>query len=157
MIAAPLPESRLVSRITFAPSVIACSACERCVAGSPWALLMMKSSSESPAALNASPKKRRSAFSQRSEDLVSGSSTAILPLSSFPPPPAGSAESSSPPQAAAPSASSAAAVSPRILRMPPSLVRLLKASRMPGSAVAQGRQVVHLDRAAARRDPAERP
>jgi len=41
MIAAPLPESRFVRRITFAPSVIACSACVRWFAGSPCAFLIV--------------------------------------------------------------------------------------------------------------------
>jgi hypothetical protein len=41
MMAAPLPGSRLTSRMTFAPDVIACSAWLRWVAGSPSALLMM--------------------------------------------------------------------------------------------------------------------
>src|SRR3954471_22247433 len=104
-IAAPEPESRLTSRITFAPLVIACSACCCWVDLSPWAFWMVAGT---PAALNAAVRSGRSAVSQRTDDFVSGSSTAtlsaellLLPLLLLllppPPPPL-----SSPPQAATP-------------------------------------------------------
>ena len=83
---------------------MACSAWVRWFAGSPWAFLIEKSELFRPAALNASPKKRRSAFSQRSDDFVSGSSTAILPLSFFASPCA-EVFSSSDPHATRPAAS----------------------------------------------------
>src|SRR4051795_11223229 len=100
-IAAPEPESRLTSRITFAPLVIACSACCCWVDLSPWAFWM---GAGTPAPLNACCRSGRSAVSQRTDDLVSGSSTAtlsadllLLPLLLLllPPPPL-----SLPPQAA---------------------------------------------------------
>src|SRR3954468_1509095 len=102
-IAAPEPESRLTSRITFAPLVIACSACCCWVDLSPWAFWMVAGT---PAALNACWSSGRSAVSQRTDDFVSGSSTAtlsaeLLPLLLLllppPPPPL-----SLPPQAATP-------------------------------------------------------
>src|SRR6187551_1065407 len=74
-IAAPEPESRLTSRITFAPLVIACTACCCWVDLSPWAFWMVAGT---PAALNACCRSGRSAVSQRTEDFVSGSSTATL-------------------------------------------------------------------------------
>src|SRR3954468_2983711 len=99
-IAAPEPESRLTSRITFAPLVIACSACCCWVDLSPWAFWMVAGT---PAALNACCRSGRSAVSQRTDDLVSGSSTAtlsadllLLPLLLLLPPP----PLSLPPQAA---------------------------------------------------------
>src|SRR4051794_20915344 len=103
-IAAPEPESRLTSRITFAPLVIACSACCCWVDLSPWAFWMVAGT---PAALNAAVRSGRSAVSQRTEDFVSGSSTAtlsaelllpLLLLLLLPPPP----PLSLPPQAATP-------------------------------------------------------
>src|SRR4051794_15464426 len=100
--AAPEPESRLTSRITFAPLVIACSACCCWVDLSPWAFWMVAGT---PAALNACCRSGRSAVSQRTDDFVSGSSTAtlsaellLLLLLLLPPPP----PLSSPPQAATP-------------------------------------------------------
>src|SRR3954452_9187656 len=72
-IAAPEPESRLTSRITFAPLVIACSACVCCVCALPCALVMLY---VSPAFLNAADRNGRSAVSQRTDDCVSGRSTA---------------------------------------------------------------------------------
>src|SRR3954447_15111158 len=102
-IAAPEPESRLTSRITFAPLVIACSACCCCVDLSPWAFWMVAGT---PAALNACWSSGRSAVSQRTDDFVSGSSTAtlsaelLLPLLLLLPPPP--PPLSSPPQAATP-------------------------------------------------------
>src|SRR3954469_258111 len=103
-IAAPEPESRLTSRITFAPLVIACSACCCWVDLSPWAFWMVAGT---PAALNAAVRSGRSAVSPRPDDFVSESSTAtlsaeLLPLALLlllppPPPPL-----SSPPQAATP-------------------------------------------------------
>src|SRR3954451_6418012 len=102
-IAAPEPESRLTSRITFAPLVIACSACCCWVDLSPWAFWMVAGT---PAALNACWSSGRSAVSQRTDDFVSGSSTAplwpdLLPLLllRLPPPPP---PLSLPPQAATP-------------------------------------------------------
>src|SRR3954469_1773734 len=103
-IAAPEPESRLTSRITFAPLVIACSACCCWVDLSPWAFWIVAGT---PAALNACCRSGRSAVSQRTEDFVSGSSTAtlsaellLLPLLLLLPPPL--LPLSSPPQAATP-------------------------------------------------------
>src|SRR5438034_10486400 len=75
-IAAPEPESRFTSRITFAPFVMACSACCCCVDLSPWAFWIVD---WTPAALNASASSGRSAVSQRTDDWVSGSRTATLP------------------------------------------------------------------------------
>src|ERR687892_1671665 len=81
-IAAPEPESRLTSRITFAPLVIACSACCCWVDLSPWAFWMVAGT---PAALNACWSSGRSAVSQRTDDFVSGSSTATLSADLLPP------------------------------------------------------------------------
>src|SRR3954454_8252570 len=103
-IAAPEPESRLTSRITFAPLVIACSACCCWVDLSPCAFWMVAGT---PAALNACWSNGRSAVSQRTDDFVSGSSTAtlsaelLLPLLLLLPPPP-PPPLSSPPQAATP-------------------------------------------------------
>src|ERR687898_2198113 len=83
-IAAPEPESRLTSRSTLAPLVIACSACCCWVDLSPSAFWIVAST---PAALKASARNGRSTVSQRTDDLESGSSTATLPASSPPPPP----------------------------------------------------------------------
>src|SRR4029078_10531586 len=77
MIAAPDPGSRSTSRITFAPFVIAWSAWLACVAGSPWALTMV---CLTPAAVDAWSRCLLSWVSQRTDDLVSGRSTAMLPL-----------------------------------------------------------------------------
>src|SRR3954471_1576695 len=75
-IAAPEPESRLTSNSTFAPLVIACSACCCWADLSPSALVMVDFT---PAASNAFLRKGRSTVSQRTDDLESGSSTATLP------------------------------------------------------------------------------
>ena len=77
-IAAPEPESRLTSSSTFAPFVIACSACCCCVALSPSAFWI---STSTPAASNAACSDGRSTVSQRTEDFESGSRTATLPTS----------------------------------------------------------------------------
>src|SRR3954454_17673053 len=86
MIAAPDPGSRSTSRMTLAPLVSAWSAWLRCVAGSPWALTIVWGT---PAALKASSRYRRSWVSERTEDCVSGRSTATLqaldPLLLLPP------------------------------------------------------------------------
>src|ERR671938_1706154 len=82
--AAPEPESRLTSRMTLAPLVIACSACCCCVDLSPSAFWMVAST---PAASNACFRNGRSTVSQRTDDLESGSSTATLPGLEPPPPP----------------------------------------------------------------------
>src|SRR4051794_15047098 len=74
-IAAPEPESRLTSRMTLAPLVIACSACCCWVDLSPWAFWIVTGT---PACLNAAVRSGRSAVSQRTDDFVSGSSTATL-------------------------------------------------------------------------------
>src|SRR6185503_777298 len=74
-IAAPEPESRLTSSRTLAPFVMACSACCCWVDLSPWAFWI---STGTPAALKACVRSGRSAVSQRTDDLVSGSSTATL-------------------------------------------------------------------------------
>src|SRR3954454_8994766 len=74
-IAAPEPESRLTSRMTLAPLVIACSACCCWVDLSPWAFWIVTGT---PACLNAAVRRGRSAVSQRTDDFVSGSSTATL-------------------------------------------------------------------------------
>src|SRR3954469_14863568 len=102
-IAAPEPESRLTSSRTFAPFVMACSACCCWVDLSPCAFWMVTGT---PAALNACWSNGRSAVSQRTDDFVSGSSTAtlsaelLLPLLLLLPPPP--PPLSSPPQAATP-------------------------------------------------------
>src|SRR5918911_3511263 len=83
-IAAPEPESRLTSRITLAPLVIACSACCCCVDLSPSAFSIVDLT---PAASNACLRSGRSTVSQRTDDLESGSSTATLPGLEPPPPP----------------------------------------------------------------------
>src|SRR5918998_4465975 len=104
-IAAPEPESRLTSRSTVAPFVIACSACCCCVALSPSAFWI---SASTPAALNARWRNGRSTVSHRTDDFESGSSTATLPASPPPPPPPVSVpedSSSSSPQPAAARAS----------------------------------------------------
>src|SRR3954462_773679 len=75
-IAAPEPESRLVRRMILAPLVMACSACCCWVDLSPWAFWI---STGTPADLNACSSSGRSAVSQRTELLVSGSRTATLP------------------------------------------------------------------------------
>ena len=74
-IAAPEPESRFTSSRTFAPFVIICSACCCWVDLSPWALSMVTGT---PAFLNASCSSGRSKDSQRTDDWVSGSSTATF-------------------------------------------------------------------------------
>src|SRR3954453_12523993 len=75
MIAAPDPGSRSTSRMTLAPLVSAWSAWLRCVAGSPCALTMVYGT---PAFLKASARYRRSCVSHRTDDFVSGRSTATL-------------------------------------------------------------------------------
>src|SRR4051812_49188105 len=75
-IAAPEPESRFTNRITFAPLVIACSACCCCVDLSPSAFSIVLCT---PAASNAFFKNGRSTVSHRTDDFESGSSTATLP------------------------------------------------------------------------------
>src|SRR3954449_9080117 len=76
MIDLPLPGSRSTSRMTFAPFVSACSAWVRCVPGSPWALVIV---CLIPAAVKAWSRYLRSNCSQRTDDCVSGRSTATLP------------------------------------------------------------------------------
>src|SRR3954453_12675075 len=83
-IAAPEPESRFTSRMTFAPLVIACSACCCCVDLSPSALVIVGSVPPSESAFCRSG---RSTVSQRTDDFESGSSTATLGLLPPPPPP----------------------------------------------------------------------
>src|SRR3954452_10322617 len=75
-IAAPEPESRFTSSSTFAPFVIACSACCCCVDLSPSAFWIVDFT---PAASNAFLRNGRSTVSHRTDDLESGSSTATLP------------------------------------------------------------------------------
>src|SRR3954447_4007635 len=75
-IAAPEPESRLTSRSTLAPLVIACSACCCCVDLSPSAFSIVDST---PAASKACLSSGRSSVSQRTDDFESGSRTATLP------------------------------------------------------------------------------
>src|SRR5256885_12412178 len=77
MIAAPEPGSRSTSRMTLAPLVSAWSAWLRWVLGSPCALTIV---CLMPAALNAWSRYLRSCVSQRTDDCVSGSSTAMPPL-----------------------------------------------------------------------------
>src|SRR5687768_5142385 len=125
MIVAPDSGLRFTSKITFAPALIACSACWSCVFASPSALTMLYST---PSALNASSKKRRSSFSHRSELAESGSRTQMLPSAALPPvEPAPS--SSSPPQPAAASASTATSSVSSVhscdRRAPPALVLFL--------------------------------
>src|SRR5918994_5350250 len=129
-IAAPEPESRLTSRMTLAPLVIACSACCCCVDLSPSAFWIVAST---PAALKASARNGRSTVSQRTDDLESGSSTATLPGSSPPPPPPPELEpeSSSPHPATAsaqPAATVAASHAP--LRMEFLLIGLFSSSQL---------------------------
>src|SRR4051794_16376481 len=75
-IAAPEPESRFTSSSTFAPFVIACSACCCWADLSPSALVIVDLT---PAASNAFFRNGRSTPSQRVDDFESGSSTATLP------------------------------------------------------------------------------
>ena len=75
-IAAPLPESRLTSSSTFAPFVIACSACCCWADLSPSAFWI---SDSTPALSKAAFRNGRSSVSQRTDDFESGSSTATLP------------------------------------------------------------------------------
>src|SRR4029078_1350090 len=75
VIAAPEPESRVTSRRTFAPFVMACSACCCWVDLSPCAFWI---STRTPGGLNARCRSGRSAGSQRADDFVSGNSTAAL-------------------------------------------------------------------------------
>src|ERR671937_677193 len=77
MIDLPLPGSRSTSRMTFAPLVSACSAWVRCVPGSPWAFVIV---CLIPAAVKAWSRYLRSNCSQRTDDCVSGRSTAMLPF-----------------------------------------------------------------------------
>src|SRR5213080_2411527 len=77
MIAAPEPGSRSTSRMTLAPLVIAWSAWLACVAGSPCALTIV---CLTPAAVKAWSRYLRSCVSQRTDDFVSGRSTAMEPL-----------------------------------------------------------------------------
>src|SRR5215208_460087 len=124
-IAAPEPESRLTSRRTFAPLVIACSACCCWVDLSPSAFWI---SASTPASSNAFFRNGRSTVSQRTEDFESGSRTATLPTSPPPlslealPPPLLPPLSSSSPQPAtmAPHASVAvmSQTAPRFMRSP---------------------------------------
>src|SRR5215216_7204001 len=74
--AAPEPESRFTSSSTFAPFVIACSACCCCVDLSPSAFWIVDLT---PAASNAFFRNGRSTVSQRTDDLESGRRTATLP------------------------------------------------------------------------------
>src|SRR3954471_23975205 len=76
-IAAPEPESRFTSSSTFAPFVIACSACCCWADLSPSALVIVDFT---PAASNAFLRNGRSTVSQRVDDFESGSKTATLPL-----------------------------------------------------------------------------
>src|SRR5215213_8240813 len=94
-IAAPEPESRFTSSSTFAPFVIACSACCCWVDLSPsafWIVFL------TPAASNAFLRNGRSTVSHRTDDFESGSRTATLPgsLLLLPPPPPPPPLSSSP-------------------------------------------------------------
>src|SRR3978361_391355 len=75
-IAAPEPESRFTSSSTFAPFVIACSAC-CCWADLSASALVM--TDFTPAASNAFFRNGRSTFSQRVDDFESGSSTPTVP------------------------------------------------------------------------------
>src|SRR5918994_6958442 len=129
-IAAPEPESRFTSSSTFAPFVIACSACCCCVALSPSAFWI---SDSTPASSNAFFRNGRSTVSQRTDDFESGSSTATLPASSPPPPPPPplEPESSSPHPATAsaqPAATVAASHAP--LRMEFLLIGLFSSSQL---------------------------
>src|SRR3954453_24186327 len=74
--AAPEPESRFTSSSTFAPFVMACSACCCWVDLSPSALEIVTGT---PASSNAFFRNGRSTVSQRTDDFESGSSTATLP------------------------------------------------------------------------------
>src|SRR6478672_1152966 len=74
--AAPEPESRFTSRSTFAPFVMACSACCCWVDLSPWAFEMI---ALTPAAWKDFLSSGRSTFSQRVDDFVSGSRTPTVP------------------------------------------------------------------------------
>ena len=74
-IAAPEPESRFVSRRIFAPLVMACSACCCWADLSPCAFWI---STGTPASSNAFCSRGLSAVSQRTDDFVSGRSTATF-------------------------------------------------------------------------------
>src|SRR5919205_3851309 len=80
-IAAPEPESRFTSSSTFAPFVIACSACCCWADLSPSAFVIVDLT---PAASNAFFRNGRSTVSQRVDDLESGRSTATLPFDLLP-------------------------------------------------------------------------
>src|SRR3954468_287890 len=75
-IAAPEPESRFTSSSTFAPFVIACSAC-CCWADLSASALVM--TDLTPAASNAFFRNGPSTTSQRGDDFESGSSTPTVP------------------------------------------------------------------------------
>src|SRR5687767_1457919 len=155
-IAAPEPESRLTSRSTFAPLVIACSACCCCVDLSPSAFWIVAST---PAALKASARNGRSTVSQRTDDLESGSSTATLPGSSPPPPPPPEPEpESSSPHPATASAQPAATVAtnhaPLRMEFPPHwFCLLLQLTASPPSGEAGDRARPRRGRALWRRAP----
>src|SRR3954469_20074187 len=74
-IAAPEPESRLTSRITFAPLVIACSACCCWVDLSPCAFWIVTGT---PADLNDAWSNRLSAVPRRTGGFLPGKHTATL-------------------------------------------------------------------------------
>src|SRR5581483_2281850 len=99
MIAAPLPGSRSTSRSTFAPFVMACSACVFWVVGSPWALTIVWGM---PAAVSALSRYGRSNCSQRTDDWVSGRRTATLPTPPDPLDPDAVVDDDDPPELLAP-------------------------------------------------------
>src|SRR3954468_2267366 len=118
--AAPEPESRFTSSSTFAPFVIACSACCCCVDLSPSAFEIVTGT---PAASKAFFRNGRSTVSQRTDDFESGSRTATLPLSPPPPPPPAAplvpplSSSPQPTKTSAPVAAISAAISHARYRM----------------------------------------
>src|SRR4051812_29444352 len=78
--AAPEPESRASTRSTLAPWVIMASAWVCIVCALPWALSILKSLLDRPAAWNAFSRYGRSNDSYRADVSVSGRSTPIMPL-----------------------------------------------------------------------------
>src|SRR6478609_3802533 len=78
--AAPDPGSRGSISSTEAPSVMSASACCCIVDALPWALSILKSLEDNPAASNACLRYGASYWTYRVEVVVSGSSTPIFPL-----------------------------------------------------------------------------
>src|SRR4051794_14950420 len=149
--AAPEPESRLTSSRTFAPLVIACSACCCCVDLSPSAFWIVDST---PALSKACLSSGRSSVSQRPDDLESGSRTATLPGLAPPEPPPPDdpllLDESSLPHAATASDSPAATVA---ISHAPLFTELLLMGVAPPPGVSASRPVRPLDATGGRARP----